>query len=112
MRIERLDLIRYGAFTDRSLVLAPAVCDMQIVFGPNEAGKSTARAALEDLLFGIEERSPYGGFLHVYSALRLAGWFPRTASAWISVGGRGAGTLSRTLQMRPCPAAKPRSRRS
>jgi uncharacterized protein YhaN len=73
VRIERLDLIRYGAFTDRSLVLAPAVCDMQIVFGPNEAGKSTARAALEDLLFGIEERSPYGGFLHVYSALRLGG---------------------------------------
>lgn len=72
MRLDRLDLIRYGAFTERSLVLPPAACDMQIVFGQNEAGKSTARAALEDLLFGIERTTPFN-FLHANNVLRLGG---------------------------------------
>ena len=44
--------------------------DLHILFGPNEAGKSTALAAVEDLLFGIPTRSPYG-FLHDYSAMRI-----------------------------------------
>lgn len=72
MRLDRLDLIRYGRFTDTSLVFAPADCDLQIVFGPNEAGKSTALAAIEDLLFGIPRSTPYS-FLHANSALRLGG---------------------------------------
>jgi len=72
VRLDRLDLLRYGAFTGRSLVLAPAGCDMQIVFGQNEAGKSTMRAALEDLLFGIEHKTQYN-FLHANHALRLGG---------------------------------------
>ncbi len=79
MRIARLDLIRYGRFTDLSLDLAPGPVegapagdgpDLHILFGPNEAGKSTSLAALEDLLFGIPARSPLN-FLHDYAAMRL-----------------------------------------
>ena len=44
--------------------------DLHILFGPNEAGKSTALAAIEDMLFGISTRSPYG-VLHDYSAMRI-----------------------------------------
>jgi uncharacterized protein YhaN len=75
MRLRRLDLTRYGKFTDKAIdfgekpVSGP---DLHIVFGLNEAGKSTALAAYLDLLFGIEERSRYN-FLHEYSSMRIGG---------------------------------------
>ncbi|KUM27542.1 hypothetical protein AU467_16715 [Mesorhizobium loti] len=75
MRLRRLDLTRYGKFTDRAIdfgekpVSGP---DLHIVFGLNEAGKSTALSAYLDLLFGIEERSRYN-FLHEYSSMRIGG---------------------------------------
>ncbi|UVK40990.1 AAA family ATPase [Mesorhizobium sp. AR10] len=75
MRLRRLDLIRYGKFTDRVIDFGPKPAsgpDLHIVFGLNEAGKSTALAAYLDLLFGIEERSRYN-FLHEYSAMRIGG---------------------------------------
>ena len=70
MRIARLDLLRYGRFTDRSIALPRAKRDLHILFGPNEAGKTTSLAAIEDLLFGIPNQTPYG-FLHNYDAIRL-----------------------------------------
>lgn len=76
MRLRRLDLIRYGKFTDRTIDFGPKPTygspDLHIVFGLNEAGKSTALSGLLDLLFGIEERSRYN-FIHEYSAMRLGG---------------------------------------
>ena len=71
MRIRRLELLRYGHFTDASLDLAPRAVDMHIVLGSNEAGKSTVRSALGDLLFGIPARSELN-FLHDYGSMRLA----------------------------------------
>ena len=70
MRLRRLDLIRYGHFTDSSLELPPGEPDLQIVVGPNEAGKSTVRSAVGDLLFGIPSRSTLN-FLHEYGSMRL-----------------------------------------
>ena len=57
MRLARLDLLRYGRFTDRILELPGQEQDFHMVVGPNEAGKSTALSAIEDLLFGIPSRS-------------------------------------------------------
>lgn len=70
MRIQRLDLLRYGCFTDVSLELPAHTPDIHIVFGPNEAGKSTSLAALEDFLFGIPHNSPLN-FLHDYGSMRI-----------------------------------------
>ena len=70
MRLARLDLLRYGRFTDVSIELPRAERDIHIIFGPNEAGKTTSLTAIEDLLFGISERSPYN-FLHSYDAMRV-----------------------------------------
>ena len=70
MRLARLDLLRYGRFTDTSIELPRTERDIHIVFGPNEAGKTTSLTAIEDLLFGIPERSPYD-FLHSYEAMRV-----------------------------------------
>lgn len=70
MRIRRLDLLRYGHFTERSIELSPGTSDFHIIFGPNEAGKSTALSAIEDLLFGIHGKTPYA-FLHDYKSMRI-----------------------------------------
>ena len=70
MRIGRLDLLRYGRFTEVSLGLPVHDPDVHILFGPNEAGKSTALAAIEDMLFGIPHNSPLN-FLHDYTSMRI-----------------------------------------
>ncbi len=76
MRIARFDLLRYGKFTDRSLTLPRADQDFHFIVGPNEAGKSTLRAAIQDLLFGIETRSRYN-FLHPHHEMRLGACLER-----------------------------------
>ncbi len=68
MRLGRLDLARYGGFTDRSIDLSGA--GLHIVVGPNEAGKTTAMAAIRDLLFDFPRSSPQG-YLHGLPSLRL-----------------------------------------
>lgn len=70
MRIRRLDLLRYGHFTDTDFQLPAAQPDFHIVYGPNEAGKSTALSAIEDLLFGILHNSTRN-FLHDYNSMRV-----------------------------------------
>lgn len=69
MRIDRLDLTAFGPFTQLSLDLsAPGV---HLIAGPNEAGKSTALRALDQLLFGFDAQSPYD-FVHARTSLRLS----------------------------------------
>jgi uncharacterized protein YhaN len=58
MRITSLKLERYGCFTDKELVFRPGA-SLHLVFGENEAGKSTSLSAITDLLFGIESRTAY-----------------------------------------------------
>lgn len=70
MRISRLDLLRYGKFTDHSVLLPRSRQDFHLIVGPNEAGKSTLRNAILDLFFGIETRSSYN-FLHPHSEMKL-----------------------------------------
>lgn len=65
MRLRHLDLIRYGRFTDRRLDFGAGdgETDVTLVYGENEAGKSTAFSAWLDLLFGLPLQHPYD-FLH------------------------------------------------
>lgn len=73
MRIRRLDLTRYGKFTGTSLDFGERPAeggDLHVVYGLNEAGKSTALSATLDLLFGIEHKSEYG-FLHPYPSMEI-----------------------------------------
>ena len=75
MRLSRLDLTRYGKFTDFSLDFGSREAtqpDLHIVYGPNEAGKTTGFSAFLDLLFGIEARSRFN-FLHPYAAMQVGG---------------------------------------
>ncbi|MDE0104271.1 MAG: AAA family ATPase [Bryobacterales bacterium] len=70
MRVRRIDLIRYGCFTETCVDLPAARPDIHVVVGPNESGKSTVLRALEDLLFGMPARTPMR-FRHDYKDLRL-----------------------------------------
>jgi uncharacterized protein YhaN len=79
MRIAELNLIRYGKFTDRSLVFRDDERDIHLVVGPNEAGKSTLRAALCDWLFGIPVRTPLD-FLHPMPEMRVGGVMERRSA--------------------------------
>ncbi len=82
MRIERLVLTRYGRFADYAIDFGARPTsgpDFHIIYGLNEAGKSTVAAAILDLLFGIEERSPFGAAKgrasvpnwHAYNTMRI-----------------------------------------
>ena len=69
MRLIRLDLEKYGAFDGRTLAFRPGA-RLHVVFGPNEAGKSSALAAVSDLLFGFGHRTDFD-FRHGAKDLRL-----------------------------------------
>jgi len=70
MRIERLDLLSYGHLRDLSLDLVSPRRGLTIIFGPNEAGKSTTMRALSAALFGLPADSQ-DAYLHGRYGLRV-----------------------------------------
>lgn len=69
VRIKYLNLPAFGIFTDRTIRFAPNH-GLHIIYGRNEAGKSTLLSAISDALFGIPRNTPHA-FLHKPSALRI-----------------------------------------
>src|ERR1022692_1199619 len=67
MRLEVLHLMAYGPFTQRRLEFSSA---FTIVYGLNEAGKTSALRALADALYGIPAQTS-DAFVHPYGALRI-----------------------------------------
>lgn len=72
MRIDRLDLLAYGPFTDTLLDLSEGTSGLHLIYGDNEAGKSTSLRALTGWLFGIPARTN-DNFLHANPQLRIGG---------------------------------------
>jgi uncharacterized protein YhaN len=73
MRIRSLGLKRYGKFTDATIDFgdrSASAQDLHVVYGPNEAGKSTSMAAVLDLLFGLGVQTRFN-FLHPYPTMRI-----------------------------------------
>eukprot|EP01022_Parablepharisma_sp_SALTPOND_P015419 TRINITY_DN2172_c0_g4_i1.p1 TRINITY_DN2172_c0_g4~~TRINITY_DN2172_c0_g4_i1.p1 ORF type:complete len:1189 (-),score=371.14 TRINITY_DN2172_c0_g4_i1:193-3759(-) len=71
MYIRRLDLRAFGPFTDKVLDFGDAGTGIHILYGPNEAGKSSAREALSDFFFGIPRQTD-NDFLHPYKNMAIA----------------------------------------
>jgi len=70
MRIAQLSLLAYGPFRDLDLDLsAPG---LHVVFGRNEAGKSTTLRAITGLLYGIDARTR-DAHVHKPADLRIGG---------------------------------------
>jgi len=70
VKILEIRLTAYGPFTGTVIDLSRGEEGLHIVYGLNEAGKSSALRALRSLLYGIPERSP-DGFLHPYPKMRV-----------------------------------------
>ena len=70
MRFDRLKIPAFGPFTDLHIAFPSAGGDLHVIYGPNEAGKSSLLRAFRDLLFGIHSQSP-DNFKHDYKDLRI-----------------------------------------
>ena len=72
MRFEQLSVPAFGPFTKFELSFPTTGRDFHLIYGPNEAGKSSLLRAVRDLLYGIDSRTT-DNFLHAYKDLRIAG---------------------------------------
>ena len=75
MKLQKLYLSAFGPFTDKLLDFSASPAhpstNIHLVFGPNEAGKSSALRAMADLRFGIPARST-DSFVHDNPKLLIA----------------------------------------
>ncbi len=80
MHIHRLRLHAYGHFEDKLLSFAEPG-KLSLVYGPNEAGKSTALYALEAFLFGLMDRRVAVSYEQAWtkSKLKVTGWLSANA---------------------------------
>ena len=74
MRLQKLSLDRFGHFTDQHIEFGKATDapDFHIIYGPNEAGKTTTMEAALRLLYGFPAREPYD-FKHQRKNLQVSG---------------------------------------
>ena len=85
MKIAQLYLKAYGAFSGRRLDFDNGDgANFHIIYGPNEAGKSTTLRALTGLLFGIGDRTA-DSFLHAKPELRVGATLVAAEGARLSV---------------------------
>lgn len=70
MRFIELQLRAFGPFTDRRLDLSQGDHGLHVVYGPNEAGKSSALRAIHAALFGVPERTT-DNFRHTHGDMRV-----------------------------------------
>lgn len=72
MRIARFELAAFGPFTDNILEFPQNEVDLHVIYGANEAGKSSSLRALRAWLFGFPERTT-DDFLHPRTRLLVGG---------------------------------------
>ena len=72
MIIQRLDLIAFGRFTNRTIDFSAGPRRFHLVYGSNESGKTTSLRAITSLFYGIDHRSA-DNYLHNHSQLRIGG---------------------------------------
>lgn len=72
MRFDRLHIPAFGPFTNLDLKFPAQGGDLHVIYGSNEAGKSSLLRAFRDLLFGIHSQS-LDNFVHDYKKLRIMG---------------------------------------
>lgn len=70
MRLQRLHIPAFGPFTGLEVSFPDQPNDFHVVYGANEAGKSSLLRAIRDCLFGIPGQST-DNFLHAYHDLRI-----------------------------------------
>ncbi|WP_395172670.1 AAA family ATPase [Roseibium alexandrii] len=74
IRLQKLNLDFFGHFTGKSYDFGakPGETDFHVIYGPNEAGKTTTMEAFLRLLYGFPHQDRYD-FLHQRKNLRVSG---------------------------------------
>jgi uncharacterized protein YhaN len=72
VKILRLDLLAFGPFTNTRLDFTAAENPLHLIYGPNEAGKSSCLRGLRAWLYGIPAQNS-DNFLHAYNNMRVGG---------------------------------------
>jgi uncharacterized protein YhaN len=86
MKLRTLFLKAFGPFSDQTLDFSgPA--NLHLIYGPNEAGKSSALRAITDLRYGIPSRSK-DDFVHEFKNMRVAGCFEDVAGRAVGLSRR------------------------
>jgi uncharacterized protein YhaN len=93
VKISELHLIAFGPFTDCRLDLSAGTHGLHILYGPNEAGKSSSLRAIADLLYGFPARTA-DDFQHPYKNLRVGGRLDHSDGSRLSIVRRKAQKLS------------------
>ncbi len=96
MRVKKLELLRYGHLEDTELQFSKedGTPDFHLVYGPNEAGKSTTRMALEDFLFGVPRRSTIG-FKHGNANLQIGAQIETSHGGFVAIRRKGTSNTLR-----------------
>jgi uncharacterized protein YhaN len=82
LRLQRLRFLAFGPFTNVELDLSAS--GTHIIYGKNEAGKSTALRAITGLLYGIPRNTP-DAHLHRMPELRVGGTLTTAAGVTLDV---------------------------
>ncbi|GAA5483861.1 AAA family ATPase [Haloferula sargassicola] len=70
MRFDSIQIPAFGPFTGLKLSFPKSETDLHLIYGPNEAGKSSLLRAIHHLLYGIPTRTE-DNFLHPYGKLLI-----------------------------------------
>ena len=87
MKLQKLFLHAFGPFTGAALDFTSTSTQLHLIYGANEAGKTSALRAMADLRYGIPGQST-DSFVHAYGEMSLAGTF-------IGAGGQPLGLARR-----------------
>lgn len=71
MKLRRIELVAWGHFQGLTIELREGA--LNVVYGPNEAGKSTARRAVTALLYGVPRGTPDAFALAKATDVRIGG---------------------------------------
>ncbi len=72
MKLLELNLIAFGPFSDCRIDFSSGQPGLHMIYGPNEAGKSSSLLAIDYLLFGFPSQTSVD-FKHPYKNLRIGG---------------------------------------
>lgn len=84
MRVNKLHLQDYGQFHEKNITLAPGI---NVLYGANEAGKSTTKDFVVDMLYGIEDTDASGNANEHYERKKPIGGDAYRGSVEVEVSG-------------------------
>ena len=84
MRVDKLHLQDFGQFHDKDVTLAPGI---NVIYGANEAGKSTTKDFIVDMIYGIDKSRGVGARFDHYEQKKPINGSAFSGAMQVSVNG-------------------------